>query len=147
MALITLGTAPKPFTNPHIATIQKNAIQSWTQLGDEVEVVLVGEETGAREAAQELGVPLIVDVSRNESGTPLVSSIFDCMRKHSDSPILVYVNADILLLPDFLTTVKQIMKFNQPFLGVGQRWDLDVTSRLDFGDIPEGDTLVHWETS
>ena len=41
MTLITLFSAPKPFTNPHIAMIQRNAIRSWTLLPD-VEVILLG---------------------------------------------------------------------------------------------------------
>ena len=34
MPLITIFSSPKPFINPHIATIQRNAIQSWTLLPD-----------------------------------------------------------------------------------------------------------------
>ena len=34
MALITLFSAPKPFIDSHIATIQRNAIKSWTLLPD-----------------------------------------------------------------------------------------------------------------
>ena len=49
MTLITAFTAPKPFTNPHIATIQRNAIQSWIHLGSEVEVLLMGDEEGMAE--------------------------------------------------------------------------------------------------
>ncbi len=44
MSLITFFSAPKPFTDPHIAMIQRNAIKSWTLLPD-VEVILLGEET------------------------------------------------------------------------------------------------------
>jgi len=55
MAFITLFSAPKSFTNPHIAMIQRNAIRSWTLLPD-VEVILLGEEVGLAEAAKELGV-------------------------------------------------------------------------------------------
>jgi len=132
MTFITIATAPKPFTNPHIATIQKNAIQSWVQLGSEVQVLVIGDETGAREAARESGAQFIAEVSRNESGTPLVSSLFHCMRSNSDSPILVYVNADILLMPDFLDAVRSCSEQRKAFLGVGQRWDLNVVSELDF---------------
>ena len=38
---LTIFTAPKPFTNPHIDTIQRNAIRSWVELGEAVQVVLV----------------------------------------------------------------------------------------------------------
>ena len=44
MTLLTVFSAPKPFTNPHIALIQRNALQSWLNLGDGVEVLLVGDE-------------------------------------------------------------------------------------------------------
>ena len=73
MSLLTIFTAPKPFTNPHIATIQRNAIRSWLAL-PEVEVVLIGEEAGMAEVAVELGVRHIPDVKRNASGTPLMRS-------------------------------------------------------------------------
>ena len=42
MSLLTLFSAPKPFTDPHIALIQYNAIQSWTLLPD-VEIILLGD--------------------------------------------------------------------------------------------------------
>ena len=66
MPLITFFSAPKPFTDPHIATIQRNAIKSWTLLPD-VEVILLGEETGLAEAARELGVKHIPNVERNQT--------------------------------------------------------------------------------
>ena len=56
--------------------IQRNAIKSWTLL-PEVEVILLGEETGLAENARELGVKHIRNVARNESGTPLISSMFE----------------------------------------------------------------------
>ena len=49
MPTLTLFTSPKPFTNPHIAVIQRNAIRSWLNLGAEVEVLLLGEEEGLAE--------------------------------------------------------------------------------------------------
>ena len=55
MPLLTLFSAPKPMTNPHIATIQRNAFASWKALGDEVEVALIGTEDGLAEAAREFG--------------------------------------------------------------------------------------------
>ena len=51
MAFLTIFTAPKPFTNPHINIIQRNAIQSWMRLKD-VEVLLIGDEAGIPEAAE-----------------------------------------------------------------------------------------------
>lgn len=131
MSLLTLFTAPKPFTNPHIALIQRNALRSWLALGDDVQVMVIGEEEGLGETARELSVLHLPQVARNESGTPLVSSIFDLARQHSDSPLLAYVNADIILLPDLVTGARHVMEQCDKFLMVGQRWDLCQETELD----------------
>jgi hypothetical protein len=130
--LLTLFTAPKPFTNPHIAQIQRNAIRSWQALGAEVEVILIGEEEGLAEAAAELGVRHILQVARNSQGTPLISSIFGLGREASPAPLQAYVNADILLFPDFVEAARRVAAQRQRFLIVGQRWDLEVREPLDF---------------
>jgi hypothetical protein len=133
MPLITIFSAPKPFTNPHIAMIQRNAIKSWTLLPD-VEVILLGEETGLAEAAKELGVKHLPNVTRNESGTPLISSMFQLARENSHSELLCIINADMILMPDFVEAAKQALKLKDKFVLLSQRWDYDITSPLEFGD-------------
>ena len=132
MAYLTLFSAPKPFRDPHIRTIQRNAIRSWLALGSEVEVFLVGEEAGMAETAAEFGVKHLPDVARNEHGTPLVSSIFEAARAASQSDLLCYLNADILTLPGFVASVRAAAAQTPDFLIVGRRWDLDVRRELDF---------------
>src|SRR5512141_2894469 len=109
MPLITFFSAPKPFTNPHIATIQRNAIKSWTLL-PAVDVILLGEETGLAEAAHDLGVKHLPKVARNESGTPLLSSMFQLPREHSISELRGMFGADMLLRPDFDEAARQVSK-------------------------------------
>jgi len=132
MAFITVFSAPKSFNDPHIATIQRNAIQSWLRLGKEVEVILVGQETGLAEVAEELKVRHLPQVARNEQGTPLISSIFSLARQASQSPLLVFANGEILLLPDLPSVARSVAKQLENFLIVGQRWDLTVKELLDF---------------
>lgn len=132
MSLLTIFTAPKPFIDEHIDRIQNNAIRSWLSLGEEVQVMLVGEEEGLAQVATKYGVTHLPDVKRNEIGTPLVSSIFDLARQNSASPLLAYVNADILLVPDFVQIARRVQSQAREFLLVGQRWDLEVRQRLDF---------------
>ena len=134
MGLLTIFTAPKAFTNPHIATIQRNAVQSWLHLGQEVEVLLYGREVGIAEVAAEFGVKHIPDVACTETGAPYINSMFDITRQFSDSPLLCIVNADILFLPDIILASKQLLNLTDRFLALGQRWDLDVTEPLDFAD-------------
>jgi len=132
MALITLFSTPKPFTDHFIATIQRNAIQSWTHLGPEVEVMLVGNEPGSEEVADEFNLRYLPQVERNQWGTPLVRSLFEQVRQASDSPIMTIVNADILLMSDFVEAAKQVAAQADRFLVVGRRWGLDIDQRLDF---------------
>ena len=141
MTLLTLFSAPKPFTNPHIAMIQRNAIRSWTLLPD-VEVILLGEEIGLAEAAKELGVKHLLNVARNESGTPLISSMFQLARENSNSELLCIINADMILMPDFVEVTlessslllgsRQLAVGLQKFVLLSQRWDYDITFPIDF---------------
>ena len=131
MPLITLFSAPKPFTDPHIVTIQRNAIKSWTLLPD-VEVILLGEETGLAETARELRVKHISSVARNANGTPLISSMFQLARENSNSELLCIINADIILMTSFVEAAKQVVELKDNFVLLSQRWDLDVTQPIEF---------------
>jgi hypothetical protein len=133
MPFITLFSAPKPFTDPYIAMIQRNAIKSWTLLPD-VEVILLGEEMDLAETARELGVKHIPNVRCNESGTPLISSMLQLARQNSNSELLCIINADMLLMSDFLETAKSCTSRFQrdAFVILSQRWDLDVTQPIEF---------------
>ena len=131
MPLLTLFSAPKPFTDPHIAMIQRNAIKSWTLL-PEVEVILLGEEGGLAEAAREINVNHIPHVTCNDSGTPLISSMFELTRDNSDSDLLCIINADMILMSDFLEAARRSRLQLDEFVLLSQRWDLDVTQPIEF---------------
>jgi len=132
MTFLTVFTAPKPFTNPHINTIQRNAIQSWMHLGSEVEVYLMGNEDGMDAVASEFQIKHFKDVKCSAEGTPYISSMFDLTRQSSDAPYLAILNADILLMPDFVDAAVQVGRQSERFLLLGRRWDLDVQQELDF---------------
>lgn len=139
MPLLTLFSAPKPMTDPHIATIQRNAFASWKSLGDQVEVAIIGGEDGLSEAAKEFGFKYIPQVARNSLGTPLISSIFYLGRGVNQSPYLAYVNADIILFPEIVKLTQNVGQQINRFLIVGQRYDLEVTELLGFeGEWVEG---------
>jgi hypothetical protein len=133
MAFLTIFTAPKPFTNPHINIIQRNALAAWTHLND-VEVILIGDEPGIAGTAREFGVMNIPTVGRDEKGIPLVSAVMEIGHKYSDSPLLCYANADMLLMSDLVKAARQISQQKKYFLLVGQRWNLDLTDPFDFSD-------------
>ena len=127
--MITLFTMPKPFEG-HIDIIQRNAIKSWTLLHPEIEVLLLGDERGTREVAKEFGVGHLPEMECNGYGTPLVKAVFENAERAAQNQLLTYVNADIILLDDFVRAVKRIAK--PRFLMGGQRWDFDLNTPLDF---------------
>lgn len=136
--LLTLFTTPKLFENPHINIIQLNTLQNWLALGDEVAVAVVGDDPGIERVCAEYGITHIPNVRTNEMGTPLISSIFELGRSLNDSPFLVYANADILFLPDLVSAVRRLAETDTAFLAVGQRYDMDITTPVDFtGDWPD----------
>lgn len=132
MSILTLFTGPKPFSDPHIAMIQHNALRSWQALGGRVKVVITGDEEGIAEAAAEYGFIHRPNVARNVSGTPLLSSIFALAREATQSPLLAYVNADVLLFDDFLSVSQQMLARLDKFVLVGQRWDMDIRESIHF---------------
>ena len=111
--------------------IQRNAITSWTLLPD-VEILLVGEEVGLPEAARDLGVKHIPHVRCNANGTPLISSMFQLARENSNGKLLCIINADMLLMPDFLEAARRAHLQREKFVLLSQRWDLEITQPLEF---------------
>ena len=128
--MITICSAPKPFVDSHISIIQHNAIRSWLALGDQVEVLLLGDEPGIEEAAIELAVPLFPLRSRAPSGAPLISEMFQIARDAATYHTLCYVNADIILLDDFLPAVEMVEHTLAKYLMVGNRWDMEIEEEL-----------------
>jgi hypothetical protein len=89
------------------------------------------------EAARELGVRHVPDVARNPSGTPLISSMFQLAREHSTSELLCIINADMILMSDFVRAALEsknllLKRQKQNFVMLSQRWDLEVTRPLEF---------------
>lgn len=130
--MLTILACPKPFEDTHIATIQRNAITSWTLLKPRPEIILFGDETGVAEICRDLDLRHVPDIVRNEFGTPLLNDIFQKGQNLATWPIICYINADIILLDDFQRIVEIVSQIDREFLVVGQRWDLDIAGPIDF---------------
>jgi hypothetical protein len=129
--MLTIFSTCKPFRG-HFAIIQRNAITSWTLLRPRPEIILFGDEEGVAEICAELGLRHVPEIARNEFGTPLLSDIFQKAHATATNDILCYVNADIILMSDFMTAIQRVSSWREQFLIVGRRWDLDVTGPIDF---------------
>jgi hypothetical protein len=132
MARITIFSCPKPFAPASTAQIQHNAIRSWRELGPDVKVMLAGNEDGVAEAAERYGLQHLPEIRQNSFGTYLLSSIFAQARHGSETPLLAYVNADLILMSDFLESAFCVSEQAETFVIVGRRWDLDIHEPLSF---------------
>lgn len=129
--MLTLFATPKPFSG-HIRLIQRNAIRSWLSLDPKCDIILFGDDEGTGKAAAEFGVRHIPKVNCNEFGTPLLDSLFQMAQDLAKYRVMAYVNADIILLDDFVRAVQRIQR--PSFLMVGQRRDIEINVELDFGN-------------
>lgn len=130
---ITILAMPKPFEG-HIGIIQRNAIKSWTKLQPKPEIFLFGDEKGTAEIATELRIGHLRNVQRSKLGTPLLNDLLKHARSVAKTPLLAYVNCDIILLQTFQDAVLSAHRQFSQFLAVAYRWEIDLRSEIDFAD-------------
>jgi hypothetical protein len=133
--MISLFACPKAFRG-HSQVIQTNAIRSWTLLRPRCEVILVGNEEGTAEVAHALQVRHVGQMERNEYGTPLFNSIFYMAEAAASYPFMCYVNADIILMSDFMSAARTIMQSmeGRRFLLSGSRRDIELRKLVNFDE-------------
>jgi hypothetical protein len=130
--MLTIFSTPKPFQG-HESVIQRNALGSWLRLHPQCEVLLFGDEPGAAEIAEQLGIRHVPEIRRSEFGTKCLDHIFARAEEMAKHDILCYANCDIILLPSFCEAVTRVAAWSSKFLMVGRRWDTPLTDELDFG--------------
>ena len=95
---------------------------------------MLGNEPGTAAIAEEVDALHLPEIARNEYGTPYVASCFQMACAESPTGLLAYVNADIILMKDFVHAVKRVARRRRPFLLAGQRTNLDLRKPLLFED-------------
>jgi hypothetical protein len=138
--VLTLFTTGKVFRG-HDGIIQRNALESWKQLHADVEVILFGDEGGAAEVCEELGLRYEAHVERHESGVKRLDYIFARAQEISRHEYCCFANCDIILMQDFLHAFEKARAWRHKFLFVAQRWDTDITEPIDFEDRQWSDKL------
>lgn len=127
--MITLFAVPKPFVG-HIGRIQLNAVKSWRLLHPQIQIILLGSEAGIQEVVEKERVQHLSQLKKNRYGTPLLDDVFARAKKHARYRVLAYINNDIILLQDFIQTIRRI-KLSQ-FLLTGRRYNLHTGEQLTF---------------
>ena len=131
--MLTLFSTAKAFRG-QFDVIQRNALASWTHLGVETDVILFGDDPGAAQVCEQLGIRHVPDVAVNEFGTPLLSDMFQQAQELGRGETCCFINADIILLPEFVSAVEAIANWSADYFVVGRRTDIDVDVVLDFSD-------------
>jgi len=132
--MLTLFSTPKSFQGP-FKLVQENAIRSWARLEPRPEIILLGEDEGTAEMAAEIGAIHIPKLAQNSYGTPLVNSIFSTAEAATRNDLMCYINADIILMDDFMKTVESVrlMLPRENFLMVGRKiGSVEIREPLDF---------------
>lgn len=125
-AEILLFAIPKAFIGDAVR-IQRNALSSWVLLPG-IRIVLLGDDAGIEEAAEEFGVGYVGELEKTRLGTPLISSAFEWVREHADVHTACYVNADLILFEEFVQAIRAVSL--DPVLMTGQRRTLEISSHL-----------------
>jgi hypothetical protein len=127
--VLTLFSLPKPFRG-EIETTQLHAVRSWAALGEDVQVVLLGDDAGVAEAAAAAGVEHVGGVARSASGTPRLDDAFERVDRIARHRLRLFVNADIVMNPDVLRAARTVALQFPTFLLAGQSRDLKITAAL-----------------
>jgi hypothetical protein len=131
-AVLTIFTIPKAFEG-ETRSRQRQAIWSWSALG--CPTVLVGDEPGVAETAEEFGMEHVAGVLRGERGTPRLDSAFAAVDQLTPGGARCFINSDVVLTPDVLEAFEAARIFSR-FLLVGQTRDLAVgESELENPDL------------
>ena len=129
--MITLFSTPKDFIGI-FKNIQLNALRSWRALSPDIQIIILGDSEGSREAADEIQAEYIEDVQCSPRGVPILSDLFRKADKLAKYPILTFINADIILPDNFLSAIEISTNTFSKFLMVGHRWDMDVDTLINF---------------
>jgi len=130
--MLSIFGIPKPFRG-HVEVIQLNAIQSWTRLHPDCQVILAGNEFGTKEVAKEFGACHVPDIALNENGTPLENSVLQLAEQVAEHRLMCSLASDIILMGDVVTAVERIELSSHNFVMFSQRWNLSITDPIDFG--------------
>jgi hypothetical protein len=131
--MLTFFTTARAFRG-HDGIIQRNALKSWKVLDPDVEVIVFGKDEGVAEVCSELGLVYHPQVEQHASGRNRLDYMFKRASQMAGREYLCYCNCDIVLLKDFRRAFERAKAWKNQFLLVSQRWDVDITEPIDFGD-------------
>jgi hypothetical protein len=129
ITLCSLFSSPKAFVG-HNKITQYNSLRNWRALG--FHIILFGNESGTSEAADIFNCIHFANVKKNMYGTPLLNDMFEKASTVTTTPLIAYINCDILLPLTFCDAAHAASEQWTDFLMIGRRWDIDIACELIF---------------
>ena len=126
--MLTIFTSLRPFVDPHVVVIQRNAIRSWLALNPRPQVLLMGDDAGVDDVAREFAVQHVPDVRKDRDGIPMRSSMCELAHAAAEHELLCIINSDILILDGLYDALRSIPLHR--FVAAGRRHDLDVRDEI-----------------
>jgi hypothetical protein len=112
------------------------------------EIILIGDEPGTAEVCREYGLRHSPELARSQHGTPLLKSVFDNGCRNAVNSVLAYVNADIILLNDFIISIGRVIEIlhDKPFLLLGRRRNIQSID-INFEDTGWQEKVIRYVTA
>jgi hypothetical protein len=130
--MVVMSTC-KPFIGDD-GVRQRNAILSWVNAVGASNVLLVGDELGVAEIAQELGVKNDTEVKRVDGPLPGLDAVMKTPGLQC-ADVVCYVNADIILPNNLLEAVQVVSVAHEKYLIVGERWSVDLPREVTINEL------------
>jgi len=130
-AEFSIFCCPMPFEGD-VGIWQRNAIRSWKRMVPAPEIVMCYDDEGVEDEAERYGAMHVPNLERNDQGTPLISELWGAGQEYPTRDLVCYVNSDLMVvgLGRALALVSE--KFGDKFLLVGQRWDIDLKTDVNY---------------
>lgn len=138
---LSIFTSMKPNTDDTTTRAQRNAVRSWLQLKPTPQIIIIGDDAGIPEICSEFGLRWLPDLAHTSSDRKSTRDLFAQGQAAAVNDIVAYVNADMILLSDFLPAV-DVCATVGGFLMVGFRWNVSYPHDLDFRDADWESRLV-----
>ena len=126
--MLSILFTPKPFRD-EVACNQALAVASWRRLAPEAELLCYGQGDGVREFCAAQDIRQIANLPCTPSGAPRFDWLADHAAQEARYDTQVFVNADIVLMPNF-ADVLRTLPFAQ-YLCVGERLNLSPAASWD----------------
>ena len=130
--MLAMFTTCKPFRG-RVETAQRNTLRNWTLLEPGSEIIVFGDEEGAAEVCEELGLNHVPEVERSGEGLPLVSALIAGAEAIASNPILVFSDADVLF-HGLAGAAEAVSEIHEEFVLTGLRRCVEVDEELEFAE-------------